>query len=243
MITEGIYGLKSFFFGSRKMKIFFIWFLVIIILLFIWIGNGPVNDRTVGVSALICGISTFLFWNSRKKIAGRWNLSWSPRKSFILIGGLGAVYVETVFWFFEKIFGASGVAASPHLGLDLLATMPWYLMMVYLLFSAQIRHSYSHTEILLLGGVYELGADGIFGQMLEGITFEGLILVSFMIPLFVMVYSFIVLPPTYILRKEIESIRVSRPEKDDHRILGGLRPLLGLIPYFALTIIITGLTG
>jgi hypothetical protein len=242
-MAEGACGLRSFFFESRKMKIFFIWFLLIMILLFIWIGNGPVNDRTVAVSAMTCGLSTVLFWNFREKIAGMWNVSWSPRKSFVLIGGLGAVWVETIFWFFEKLFGASGVAASPHLGVDLLVTMPWYIMMVYLLFSTQIQHSYSYTEILLLGGIYELGADGIFGQMLEGITLEGLILVSFMIPLFVMVYSFIVLPPTYILRKKIESIRTPRPEKGVHRMFGGLRPLLGLIPYFVLTLLVTGLMG
>jgi hypothetical protein len=220
------------------MILFFIWFLSIMVLLLAWIWGESVNDRTVAVSALICSLSTFLFWNSRKKIADMWNVSWSPRKSFILIGGLGAAWVETVFWVFEVLFGATGVAASPHLILDLLVTMPWYLLMVALLFTAQTRYSYSYTEILLLGGIYELGADGLFGQMLEGMTGGGLLLVLFMIPLFVMVYSFIVLPPTYILRKEIESIRNTNTEKRIHKIMGGLLPLLGLIPYFLIACII-----
>lgn len=212
------------------------------ILLLSWILKGPVNDRTVACAALICGASTVLFWNSRKTIARMWNPSWSHRKSFVFIGGLCAVWVETVFWALENLFGAQGVAASPHLGMDLLITLPWYLLMSYLFFSTQIKYIYSYTEILLLGGLYELGADGICGQMLSGITIEGLIQVIFIFPLFVIVYSFIVLPPSYILRPQIISLHTSQLDKG-HRILGALRPLGGLIPYGILALVIIALTG
>ncbi|MBU7033345.1 MAG: hypothetical protein HXS53_12510 [Theionarchaea archaeon] len=239
---EGIAGVRSFFFRSRKMILFFIWFLSIMVLLSIWICGESVNDRTVAISALVCGMSSCLFWKNREKIKSKWNSSWSTRKSFIIIGSLGAVWVETVFWFFETLLGATGVAASPNLLLDLLVTMPWYIMMVSLLFTAQTRYSYSYTEILLFGGIYELGADGIFGQVLEGMTGGGLLLVWYLIPLFVIVYSFIVLPPTYLMRNEIESIRNASMEKRTHRILSGLLPLLGLIPYFVIAWILTGFT-
>jgi len=242
MMREGISGLKSFFFGSRKMMGFSIWSSMIMILLVSWIWAGPASDRTVACATLICGASTVLFWNSKKTIARIWNPSWSPRKSFVLIGGLCAVWVETVFWVLEKLLGAQGVAASPHLGMDLLITLPWYLLMSHLFFSTQIKYRYSYTEILLLGGLYELGADGIFGQMLSGITVEGLLQIVFIFPLFVMVYSTIVLPPSYILRPQITSLHASHLDKG-HRILGGLRPLGGLIPYVTLALVIIALTG
>ncbi len=226
--------MKSFFFRSLKMKLFFIWFILIVLLLFFWIVGENVNDRTVAVSAIVCGGSTFVFWSYRDVFSRilRWN--WSPRRKFVFVGGLGAVWAEFVFWLFEKLFGAQGVAANPNIGLDLLATMPWYIMMLFLLFTVETKYHYSYTEILLLGSVYELGADGILGQMMEGLTLGSLFIVVMVIPLFVIVYSVIVLPPTYLLRKEISEIRKLYPE-GTHKYRYGLLPLLGLIPYFVLT--------
>ncbi len=146
-----------------------------------------INDRTVAVSVFVCGISTFFFWSYKKRIARVFS-TWSPRRKFIVIGSLGAVWAECVFWFFEKVFSASGVAASPNVVLDLLITMPWYIMMVWLLFIVETKYYYTYTEILLLGGVYELGADGFLGQVLEGVTGESLLVVIFF-PMFVIVYS------------------------------------------------------
>lgn len=210
--------------------LFFVWFILIVVLIFIWIAGENINDRTVGVSAIVCGGSTFLFWNYREKLSEIVKFTMSPRKKFVLVGSLGAVWAEFVFWFFEKIFGASGVAASPHLGLDLLITMPWYMILLLLLFKVETKYHYSYTEILLLGGVYELGADGIFAQLLEGLTLPNLFLVIMVVPLFVIVYSVIVLPPSYVLRKEIDAMRTKHPE-GDHKYRYGLLPLLGLIPY------------
>lgn len=227
MIKEGLSGLKTFFFQSRKMKLFFIWFVFIAFLLFAWIIGESTSDRTVAVSAIVCGVSTFFFWSYKKKISIK---IMSPRKKFVLIGGLGAVWAEFVFWFFEKVFGASGVAASPVLALDLLVTMPWYIMMLFLLFKVETKYHYSYTEILLLGGLYELGADGILGQVLEGFTLSTLFPVIMVIPLFVVVYSIMVLPPSYLLRDEIDKIR-ERPQ-GSHKYVYALLPLLGLIPYF-----------
>lgn len=226
--------MKAFFFKSRKMKLFFVWFLCIVFILFINSVGENINDRTVAVSVFVCGGSTFLFWSYKNRISRIFG-AWSPRKKFILIGSLGAAWAECVFWFFEKVFGASGVAASPNLALDLLITMPWYIIMVWLLFKVETHYRYTYTEILLLGGVYELGADGILGQVLgrlagEGLTGEGLLFVVMVLPLFVIVYSIIVLPPTSVVRKEIAEIRKTQPDKT-HKYWYGLLPLLGLIPF------------
>lgn len=230
MISDGISGLKTFFFQSRRMKLFLVWFLFVVFLLFVWVVGDSANDRTVAISAVICGGSTFLFWSYRTAVK-RITLFWSSRKKFVFLGSLGAVWVEFVFWLFEKLCSAQGVAASPNLILDLLATMPWYIMMLFLLYRVETTYSYSYTEILLLGGIYELGADGIFGQIMEGLTVASLFLVVMVIPLFVIVYSFIVLPPTYLLREEITEIRREQPQRT-HKYRYALLPLLGLIPYF-----------
>jgi hypothetical protein len=230
MVAEGISGLKEFFFGSRKMNLFFVWFIGIVFLFFVWIAGESVNDRTVAVSAIGCGGSAFFFWNYRTKISSLFEFALSPRKKFVLIGGLGAAWAEFIFWFFEKVFGASGVAASPNLALDLIITMPWYAMMLFLLFKVETKYYYSFTEIVLFGGIYELGADGIFGQVLAGLTLPNLFLTILIIPLFAIVYSVIVLPPTYVLRREIEDIRTLWPE-GTHKYWYGLYPLAGLIPY------------
>lgn len=234
MISEGISGLKTFFFTSRKMKLSLIWFIFIIFLFLVWIAGENKNDRTVAVSVLVCGASTFVFWSYKTRISEIFAFSLSPRKKFVLVGGLGAVWVESVFWFLEKVFGASGVAANPNLAIDLLATMPWYIMMVFLLFEVETKYHYSYTEVLFLGGIYELGADGIFGQSMQGLTPAGLFLVVLVIPMFVIVYSFIVLPPTYLLRKEIDKMREMKGRGQGHRYWYALLPLLGLIPYFAM---------
>ncbi len=231
MLSEGVSGLKAFFFRSRKMKFFFLWFLFIIFIFFAWILGEKVEDRTVAVSAMVCGCSTFLFWNYRTRLSRMLDFPVSPRKKFVLIGGMGAVWAEFVFWLLEKVFGATGVAANPNLALDLLGTMPWYILMLFLLFKVETRYKYSYTEILLLGGIYELGADGIFAQSMKGLTLPGLFLVVLIFPLFVIVYSIMVLPPTYCVRKEIDAIRSIAPE-GTHKYRYSLLPLLGLIPYF-----------
>jgi len=253
MFAEGFLGLKAFFFASLKRKLFFVWFALIVFLVIASMGGGS-HDVTVAVSIFVCGGSTFLFWNYRKRFYELFSFSWSPRKKFVVVGSLCAAYAEFVFWFFEKLFGAEGVAASPNLGLDLLITMPWYVLMVYLLFKVETKYYYSYFEILLLGGIYELGADGIVGQMLEGLTPAGILAVILVIPEFVIVYSIIVLPPTYLLQNERDIARTGEDDtriygeedkrihkKGNHRYWYGLLPLLGLIPFTIYVLLLLGI--
>jgi hypothetical protein len=242
MISEGIAGVRQFFFQSRRMKLFFIWTMCIALILFTNIIGKSAEDRTVACSAFVCAGTTALFWSYRKGISQLLNVSWSPRKKFVVVGSVGAAWVEFVFWALEKVFGASGVAASSNLFLDLAITMPWYVIMLWLLFTVETRYSYSYAEILLLGGIYELGADGIFGQVLEGLTVSGIVLTVMVIPLFVIVYSVMVLPPSFVVRKEIDELRRRRPP-GTHKYWGGLLPLAGLLPfafYIVLLLLIMG---
>ena len=204
------------------------------------IGDSP-KDRTVVASLAACGLSTLAFWCARGRLAplvARWGAS--PGAKFVAIGSLGAAWVETVFWALERAFGASGVAASPNLALDLLATMPWYVPMVALLWVVQRRHRYSLYEVLMLGGVYELGADGIVGPFVGGtLAPASAPLAALLFPMLVIAYSFMVLPASALLRADLDALRGgAAPAGDATRYAYGLLPLLGLAPYVALGFLI-----
>jgi hypothetical protein len=240
MIKNSLRDLKQFLLGSKKRILFSIWVLVIIFICLMWAIGENVNDRTVSISTLFSGLSTFVFWCYRKKIAPiikRWSAT--PRTKFILIGSFGAVWVEFIFWLLEKIFGAVGVAASPNFILDLIATMPWYILMIVLLWRIETTYRYTFTELLLLGGVYELGADGFIGSFLEGtLSLSTIPPILFLIPLFVVVYSFMILPCSSLLKEEIDRIREEKVIKRRiNKYIYGILPLIGLIPYFILGIL------
>ncbi|MCS7364240.1 MAG: hypothetical protein NDF54_02225 [archaeon GB-1867-035] len=142
----------------RIMKVFAVWFLAILILTVHWIFNGGANDRTIGFSSLICGFSSLFIWRFRAQLESRVNRwRWRPKTKFIFLGGIGALWVEFVFWLFERIFNASSIAASSNLLLDWLITMPWYLMMTYLLWYVVNKYLFSIFELLLLGGFMSFG--------------------------------------------------------------------------------------
>ena len=224
--------------------LFTVWLALVGLIVLVWLSQPKATDRTVGLSTIVCGLSTVGLWRSRDRLAravARWGAS--PRAKFVLIGSLGAAWVETVFWALEKVFHAKGVAASPNLAIDLLVTMPWYVMMVALLYRVETTHRYSMYEVLLLGGVYELGADGVVGPFVGG-TFSivSLPIVLLLLPMFVVVYSFMVMPPSVLLRADLERLRAERsagpaPVPDTRRYAYALLPLLGLVPYIVLGLI------
>jgi len=195
--------------------------------------KNQTNAIIIFISILSCGFSTFIFWLIRESITDKVE-NWGARAGtkFILFGSLGAVWVEFIFWFFEKIFNSVGVAASPNFILDLIATMPWYIVMVALVWVIHKRYSYTLVEMAFLGGFYEfISPDGVMAALFSG-NFGALILLPAMIPLYMLVYSYILLPPTIINRKEIEMINSAHMDRRNRRrFLYGLIPLLGLVPY------------
>lgn len=182
----------------------------------------------------------------RNRLAGMKLLNrFKPRWRFVLVGGAGAAIVETFFWAAEKATGATGVAASPNLAVDLLATMPWYLLMLALLWKVITRYRYTLPQILLLGGVYELGADGLVGSLLGG-KLEPVLLIflPLFFPVFIVVYSAMIIPAVIALRDELESWpRPEEPERRWRKAAYGLLPLLGLLPYLLIFIPVLLLAG
>ena len=122
-------------------------------------------------------------------------LGWGASRKLLLAGGLGAAFTETEYEVWQHVFGASGVAANPNLAIDLLKTMPWYLLMLGFLAIALKHRRASLFQLLLLGGVYEFMADGLLGSILGGKPLFDFLGLPFAIPIFTLVYSPIVVLP------------------------------------------------
>jgi len=235
-----IADIRGALWGSRPRILFTVWLSLVAFIVLVWLAGPKANDRTVALSTTVCGLSTVGLWCSRDRLArviARWGAS--PRAKFVLIGSLGAAWVETVFWALERVLHAKGVAASPNLAIDLLVTMPWYVLMVALLYRVETAHRYSLYEVLLLGGVYELGADGIVGPFVGGaFSIVSMPVVVLLIPMFVVVYSFMVLPPSVLLREDLGRLmKDPGPVPAPRRYAYSLLPLLGLVPYVVLGLI------
>jgi hypothetical protein len=208
---------------------FMIWLLFILSL---WLFQSGYREFLTAIAVIMSGLSTVIFWLMRDKLKdliNRWDIS--PKKKFIIIGSLGAAYIETIFWIVEKIGNFEGLAAHPNLFIDLIITMPWYITMIALLWKVEKKQKYSYLEILLLGGIYDLFADGFVGQLFAGTLSLLVILQLFIIfPIFVLTYSFILLTPSYLLEDDIKSIQNEiEPDKGQNKLFLGLYPLLGLI--------------
>lgn len=209
-----------------------------VVVLFITVGGlfqvvalfQEAEARAVALGYFASGATIVLTFLNRYKLQklGRSRIFGDGRR-FILIGSLGAVWVETAFWAAEKITGAVGVAASPNLLIDLLVTMPWYVSMLVILWIVYRRYAYHWTTVALLGGVYEFGADGILGRVLGGnpVSFAYLLQLVLFFGVFVIVYSPIVLPPVWALPQE--SSKHVFPSWQ--RVFSAFLPLLPLVPY------------
>ncbi|MBD3337633.1 MAG: hypothetical protein GF353_00900 [Candidatus Lokiarchaeota archaeon] len=101
------------------------------------------------------------------------------------------------------------MAAHSNLLIDLIITMPWYILLARSFVKIQNRQRFSKSKVLLLGGIYEIGADGFAGPFLGLLWGDYLILNPFYWILimtisfwqFILVYSSLVLPPVLILNE------------------------------------------
>ena len=235
-LGRAVSDLGQLLLGNRARKVLAVWMSIWIFLELVNLVRGNAHDQVVAWSLFICAGSTVAVWTYRDVLTG-WVRRWSasPRTKFILIGSLGAAFAEYVFWQMEKLYGITGVAANPNLAIDLLVTMPWYIMMIALLWKVQTRYKYNFTELFVLGGVYELGADGIVGSIMGG-TFSAITLPALvaLIPFFALVYAIMVIPCSAIMKEEVDAVRDARAIVLGNRHLYAMLPWLGLIPYFIL---------
>jgi hypothetical protein len=199
------------------------------------------KNLTLLVSILASGSYTLTLYVTRRFWLPL--LAQRPLRNAILLGIVNAAMIETIFLVFEHVLGAEGVAAHPNLIIDLSITMPWYALMVYAFVNVQNRQRFPPATVLLLGAVYETGADGVVAQV-AGIVFgeSQLLNPSYWVLLallafwqFIPVYSSMVLPPTWLIETIPPSPPLPRSAWHD-----ALRPLLWLIPFtiYALALVI-----
>jgi hypothetical protein len=189
------------------------------------------ENRTLFWSIEVAGLYTLLLYATRRL----WlpSLARKPLLSAALLGIFNALVIEAEFWAFERLFGASGVAASANLLLDWVLTMPWYIGMVLLFVRGQNRSRFGTGSVLFLAGLYEVAADGVIGgQVIPLIIGEPvdllqawgfLVLVAFW--QFILVYSSMVLPSAWIIQQAPPSLHPARPWRD------ALLPLAWGIPF------------
>jgi len=206
-----------------KYVIFIIWTIIAFILIF----SGDLQSLLAGIGVSISALSTLIFWLFREKIFFKKQNDKNYTKwKYILIGSLGAFWVELEFWILEKLTGVS-LAADPNLLINMLVMMPWYIAMIATLWYVSNKSEYSYFEILLFGGIYDFFADGIIGSIFSGLfNFEILLLLLIIFPEFVMCYSFMVIPPTFYLK--LQKIK-SKTENRLKKYIFALLPLILLI--------------
>jgi hypothetical protein len=201
----------------------------LIVLIFGTFSEPTPENLTLFFSITGSGLYTYILYRTREHWLPR--VAGNPLRNAVLVGILNAAVIETLFLVIEKIFGASGVAAHPNLLIDLLITMPWYIGMVYFFCRIQERYQYSDAAVLLIGAVYELGADGIIGGQLMPILSGTVInlwqswafLLLFSLWQFIPVYSSMLLPSAWILD--------DAPQTSIRKATRWMRPLWWLVPF------------
>ncbi|MHB1001084.1 MAG: hypothetical protein ACYC27_17715 [Armatimonadota bacterium] len=198
---------------------------------------GELRDKAVALGYFGCLLTITALYLIRNRLSdlstriGRREGLW-----FVLIGSMGVIWVETLFWAAEKLLGAHGVAAHPNLLIDLLVTMPWYISMLAVLQWSQRKANFKWTTVAFLGGIYDIGADGIVSQLLSGKHIEPsmFLLLPILFTISFVVYSPMVLLPVWILPQK----STDQPLSTRNKVFLGLAPLLPLLPYSAIAIIL-----
>jgi hypothetical protein len=224
------------------------WTLFLVLAGMVWgqivLAAGTRRASTPNHLTTFCAIETAGLYTLALFLTRRWwlpRLAHHPALSAPVLGVFNAGLIEAEFWAYERLFGGSGISASPNLLLDWLFTMPWYIGMVFLFVRGQKRSRFPTVVLLLLAGLYEAGADGVVGgQIVPWISGHPVALLSswvFLVSIafweFILVYSSMVLPPAWV-------IAAASPGESSSRRLwrDALLPLVWLVPYTVYLVLI-----
>jgi hypothetical protein len=176
-----------------------------------------------------------------------------PFSNACWLGIFKLAFIETLFWGTQKMLGATDVAAHPNLLIDLALTMAWYAGMVVLFVHFQRKRNFSPAVVLLLGALYEVGADGLVGGQIipwisgKPVDFVGswVLLAALAFWQFIPVYSSMVLAPAWVLEgASAEEAHPPVPGRAGWRVwLDVLSPLGWQAPYTIYVIIIMSIMG
>ncbi len=121
-------------------------------------------------------------------------------RSFVVLGLFGAFIVETSIWGAQTVFHITGAAISSKPFVDLIMTLPFYATLTYLFskIALENENKLSWVTVIILGGIYEIFADGVFGNLFKG-DLLAILLSPLLLPVFVIVYAPIILVPYLII--------------------------------------------
>jgi len=222
---------------AKTSRFFLVWFLIGFLLIIAWLGGYDLNNRAVAMATITCGALAVWFWISgRVFVEFLYCRTWPAIIKVLLVGLTGAIGIELTFWLWEKIVGAMGVAFNSSFLVTLILTLPSYFLLIILFWLGQKRYRYKTAEILVWGGVYQVVADILTGPLSSNSLLWGIIYGLIGLPIFIIVYSVMMLPLAMLLKKirPMASVRGSRYQ----RLVWGLLPMLGFVPFLILRFII-----
>ena len=210
----------------------------LIVLVVVALSEPTPENITYLLSISLSGLYTLLLYWTRPLWLPR--LANHPLRNAMILGSFNAALIEALFLLIQNALGAHGIAAADNLWLDLVLTMPWYIGMVIIFVIIQHRQRFSTVTVLLLGGLYEVGADGIVGGLiipaLSGTPASLPQWIILMIALsfwqLILVYSSMVLPSAWLI-----ATPPAPPAVIKRPLIDGLRPLFWLVPYTVYAII------
>jgi hypothetical protein len=111
------------------------------------------ENFALGMAIVLSGWYTVGWYLMRRWWRPR--LSRRPLVSAVVLGAFNAAVIETLFLICQKLTGAQDIAAHPNLIIDLLIFV-----------RVQNRRRFAWPAVLLLGALYEMGADGVVAQII-----------------------------------------------------------------------------
>jgi len=161
--------------------------------------NGSAHDKAIATGYFIAIFYTLIFGFLLRKIIQKLFTRFSNTiLLFTIIGSLGAALVETSIWFAQTLYETTGAAISSNIWVDLIMTMPFYILLTFFFAKLATRYWFSWKIAAISGGFYEIIADGVIGNLFIGNVF-GILLAPFLFPIFIVVYSPIILTPFLLL--------------------------------------------
>lgn len=207
----------------------FLYFIIILLIIFFGILilgnliNGVPKDKTIAVGYFSALFYTFIFgFLLRRKLQQFFSKFNNKELVFVVIGSIGAIFIETVIWSVQTYLKTKDAAIHPNLIVDLVMTMPFYSLLCYFVAKWVIKYSFSWPTIALAGGIYEAGADGFVGNLVQ-LNILGAFMSPILLPMFIIVYSPIILVPYLIVPRT----SLINPNRRDYLIL--LKPLWALV--------------
>lgn len=177
------------------------------------LSNGVLKDKAIAIGYFSAAAYTLIFGLLLRKNLQKISTNLTNKKLlFTIYGAVGAIFVETVIWLAQILLKTEGAAISQNLIVDLVMTVPFYTLLCYFLSGLIMKYKFSWVTIALAGGLYEIIADGIIGNLI-GLNILGALISPILFPIFIITYSPIILVPFLLLPPNPDLVKNS-PRKD-----------------------------